>query len=126
LGETIKIPDIMDGTSNTIMVGEPLPDCSDHTAGFWLYNGHGNTHASTAVKINDMTTCDVRAGSQIVWPACTAKSNWNISHGFRSRHTGGAQFLLADGSVRFISESINHPTYQYLGGRADSNVIGEF
>jgi prepilin-type N-terminal cleavage/methylation domain-containing protein/prepilin-type processing-associated H-X9-DG protein len=126
LGVTIRFSDITDGLSNTIAVGETIPDCSDHTAGFWLYNGHGNTHASTAVKINDFTTCDTRGPSQILWPACTAKSNWNISHGFRSRHTGGAQFLLADGSVRFLSENINHPTYQSLGGRSDGQVIGEF
>jgi len=126
LGVTVRLRDITDGLSNTIAVGETLPDCSDHTAGFWLYNGHGNTHASTAVRINDMTTCTNPPSGKVYFPACTAKSNWNIAHGFRSRHTGGAQFLLADGSVRFLSENINHPTYQYLGGRADNNVIGEF
>jgi prepilin-type N-terminal cleavage/methylation domain-containing protein/prepilin-type processing-associated H-X9-DG protein len=126
LGVTIKIRDILDGTSNTIMVGETLPDCSDHTAGFWLYNGHGNTHASTAVSINDLTTCDVRGGKPLKWPLCTAKNNWNISHGFRSRHVGGAQFLMADGSARFLSESINHQTYQNLGGRSDGKVVQPF
>lgn len=126
LGCTIKLADITDGTSNTIAVGETLPDCSDHTAGWWLYNGHGNTHASTAVKINDFTTCDRKAPSQILWPSCTAKSNWNISHGFRSRHTGGAHFLFADSTVRFISENINHQTYQGLGGRGDNMTLGEF
>lgn len=126
LGMTIRFRDITDGLSNTIAVGETLPDCSDHQTGWWLYRGHGNTLASTAVKINDMTTCDRKSGGQVLWPACTAKNNWNISHGFRSRHTGGAQFLLADGSVRFLSENIHHPTYQHLGGRADGQVIGEF
>lgn len=126
LGVTIQLQMITDGLSNTIAVGETLPDCSDHDAGWWLYNGHGNTHASTAVKINDFTTCNYRGGKPVLFPLCTAQSNWNIAHGFRSRHVGGAQFLLADGSVRFISENINHPTYQSLGGRADGNVIGEF
>lgn len=126
LGVMIQLKDITDGLSNTIAVGETLPDCSDHTAGWWLYNGHGNTHASTAVRINDMTTCTAVGSPKILWPSCTAKNNWNIAHGFRSRHTGGAQFVLADGSVRFLSENINHPTYQYLGGRSDGQVIGEF
>lgn len=126
LGVTIKFEMITDGLSNTIAVGETLPDCSDHDAGWWLYNGHGNTHASTAVKINDFTTCRFKGGKPDFFPACTAQSNWNIAHGFRSRHVGGAQFLLADGSVRFLSENINHATYQSLGGRADGNVIGEF
>ncbi len=126
LGVTVKFADITDGLSNTIAVGETLPDCSDHTAGWWLYNGHGNTHASTAVAINDLTTCDRKQPAQIRWPTCTAKNNWNISHGFRSRHVGGAQFLLVDGSVRFLSENLDHATYQRLGGRADGNVVGDF
>lgn len=126
LGVTVGFRDITDGLSNTIAVGETLPDCSDHTAGWWLYNGHGNTHASTAVRINDLTTCDRKQPGQVLWPGCEAKNNWNISHGFRSRHVGGAQFLLADGSVRFLSENVDHITYQRLGGRADGNVIGEF
>ena len=126
LGVTIRFEMITDGLSNTIAVGETLPDCSDHDTGWWLYNGHGNTHASTAVKINDFTTCRLKGGKPDLFPACTAQSNWNIAHGFRSRHVGGAQFLLADGSVRFLSENINHGTYQSLGGRADGNVVGEF
>ncbi|MBD3674442.1 MAG: DUF1559 domain-containing protein [Planctomycetaceae bacterium] len=44
----------------------------------------------------------------------------------RSRHTGGVQVCLADGSVRFISENINLQTWQWLGAREDGNPIGEF
>ncbi len=126
LGVTVGFRDCTDGLSNSILVGETLPDCSDHTAGWWLYNGHGNTHASTAVKMNDFTTCDRKSPSQVLWPMCTAKSNWNIAHGFRSRHVGGAHFLLGDGAARFISQNIDHTTYQRLGGRADGNPIGDF
>jgi prepilin-type processing-associated H-X9-DG protein len=54
---------------------------------------------------------------------CFAKSNWNFSWGFRSRHIGGANFLFADGNVRMLSQSINHPTYQLLGGRRDGQVV---
>ena len=46
--------------------------------------------------------------------------------GFKSRHVGGAQFLLGDGTVRFISDNIDYETYQRLGGRADNRVVGEF
>ena len=60
-------------------------------------------------------------------PACTNPLNSaNVERSFRSRHVGGVQFVLADGSVRFITQNINHPTYQSLGGRADGTVVGEF
>lgn len=39
--------------------------------------------------------------------------------GFGSFHLGGSQFLLADGRVRFISESISTAIYQQLGDRQD-------
>ncbi|MEP3480024.1 MAG: DUF1559 domain-containing protein [Fuerstiella sp.] len=43
-----------------------------------------------------------------------------------SRHTGGAQFVLCDGSVRFISENVDTLTYRSLGSAAGGEVIGEF
>jgi prepilin-type processing-associated H-X9-DG protein len=50
----------------------------------------------------------------------------SLFHGFGSNHTGGAQFLLGDGSVRFISENVNAVTYQNLSLIGDGAVIGAF
>ena len=124
LGPVIKLPMITDGTSNTFMVGEILSDCTDHTGNIWDYNQGGNAHASTACPLNNMTTCP--GSNRVTNPACTAQSNWNYSWGFRSTHSGGAHFLFADGSVKFVSESIDYATYQRLGGRADGLVIGDY
>ena len=54
--------------------------------------------------------------------------------GFSSAHVGGAQVLMADGAVRFISENISHrpgarpvdTTFAYLLGANDGNPVGEF
>ncbi|RLS57287.1 MAG: DUF1559 domain-containing protein [Planctomycetota bacterium] len=127
LSEKITFADITDGTSNTIMVGEILPACSDHGGGWWHFNGMANAHSSTSVPINTMTTCNAPySRPNPPFPTCTAQSNWNLSWGFRSGHVGGAHFLLGDGSVRFISENLDYNTYQNLGTRNDGKVIGEF
>jgi prepilin-type N-terminal cleavage/methylation domain-containing protein len=46
--------------------------------------------------------------------------------GFGSLHTGGAQFLMGDGAVRFISENVNSVTFQNLGRISDGTVLGDF
>jgi prepilin-type N-terminal cleavage/methylation domain-containing protein/prepilin-type processing-associated H-X9-DG protein len=49
-----------------------------------------------------------------------------IVGGFGSPHAGGAQFLLADGSVRFISENIAAQVWHQLGHRADGELPEEY
>jgi prepilin-type processing-associated H-X9-DG protein len=48
--------------------------------------------------------------------------NW-YDMGFNSRHPGGAQFALADGSVRFISESIQLGMYRALSTIQAGEVV---
>lgn len=121
-GISVNFKDITDGPSNVIAMGEIMARCIDHDGNWWNSNGAGNAHASTIVPINTMTTCDSSPTST----PCRAQNNWNISWGFRSQHTGGAHFLLCDGAVRFLSENLDHQTYQRLGGRGDGAPVGEF
>ena len=46
--------------------------------------------------------------------------------GFSSAHAGGAQFAFADGSARFLSETIDVPLYSNLGQRDDGAIYGDF
>ncbi|MEZ6122256.1 MAG: DUF1559 domain-containing protein [Planctomycetaceae bacterium] len=43
-----------------------------------------------------------------------------------SYHTGGVQALLCDGSVKFVSENIDHGTWIAVGTRLDGETIGEW
>jgi prepilin-type N-terminal cleavage/methylation domain-containing protein/prepilin-type processing-associated H-X9-DG protein len=52
-----------------------------------------------------------------------------ISVGYRtarSKHSGGVNILLADGSVRFVSDSIQLQTWQALGTRGNGEVVGDY
>ncbi|QDT66515.1 DUF1559 domain-containing protein [Calycomorphotria hydatis] len=115
------IRDITDGTSNTIVFGEVRPACSNHVRRGWL--AANSLYTGTGVAIN-FNTCEGEQGSGL---GCHAHAGqWATSQGFKSIHSGGCQFTLCDGSVRFISENINMVTYQQLGDRRDGQVVGVF
>ena len=56
-------------------------------------------------------------------PICNRTNAWNVSMGFKSKHPGGAQFVMCDGSVQFLSETIDYDLYQRLGDRRDGNPV---
>ena len=127
-GPSLSMKDVGDGTSNVIHMGEVIPSCNDHAGngGLWRENGQ-SFHSGTAAQINDYTSCPWAPQSQIRFGSCANQTNqWNISWAFKSMHVGGAQFLFVDGSVHFLSQNINYPTYQYLGGRNDGNTVGDY
>jgi prepilin-type N-terminal cleavage/methylation domain-containing protein/prepilin-type processing-associated H-X9-DG protein len=127
----INFAAITDGSSNTIAIGE-RKTIEGGLAGIW-------TGMSTGT------------GTQIGWHAIMAQTQWSMQKGdsqtntvvpeqcFSSKHTGGANFLLGDGSVRFISETINFSAwvaapvppasmgvYNRLGQRDDGMPVGDF
>jgi prepilin-type N-terminal cleavage/methylation domain-containing protein/prepilin-type processing-associated H-X9-DG protein len=135
----VTMVSITDGTSNTIAVGEALSDRfaipdmgltrENNASGFgrkdhWAIGGDDADTSnqgdmseflfSTAVRIN---TPRVPAGS-------AAFAAYELSAG--SNHSGGANMLFADGSVRFLRDSINPATYSALGTRAGGEVINDF
>ncbi len=141
----IRMRDVTDGTSNTLMVGEvsakqwyvwgAAPEPTDF-GGSWA--------GIESSKHDDMVMRDCNAyrpinqstpDQAVLITAARGGYNGGNNDGFGSYHTGGAQFVLADGSVRFISESIHSQnangtiqkgTYQRLADRSDGLVVGEF
>ncbi len=115
---------ISDGTSNTILVGEIIADWSNHARNGW---SHANRHGIvTQIPINWRTEYpNLAAALAAGKTGCEARCNWNTEVGFKSRHTGGAQFVLGDGSVQFLSQNIDMIMYQRLGNRADGEVVND-
>ena len=127
----VKMRDVTDGTSNSILVGErsTFGRSADTAAGDnGLSDGLEEYGAALWAGISDITTNNVtdvmgNAGDFVNWDVDMDPTRIN---GYSSRHTGGAQVTLGDGSVRFISENIDQQTFLDLAAIQDGNVIGEF
>ncbi|MFM7185177.1 MAG: DUF1559 domain-containing protein [Planctomycetota bacterium] len=101
----IRIKDITDGTSKTLMIGESVY-AHDH-------------HAVALYADGDWAACNVPLN---YLPAPAVPQNWWNVRGFRSLHPGGASFTRADGSVRFTQDTVDMDVYIALStkGRGDS------
>jgi prepilin-type processing-associated H-X9-DG protein len=102
------VSDIRDGTSNTLLIGEDLPEFNLHCS--WPYSNHAV--GTVAIPMNTSNT----GPSYPPWDFTTVYS-------FRSRHTGGVQFALADGSVRFLPQSMDRAAYKAMGTYAGGEVF---
>ncbi|WP_437206173.1 DUF1559 family PulG-like putative transporter [Planctomicrobium sp. SH664] len=116
------IRDITDGTSNTFIVGERASnrEATADTYTHWAGVSHGSQDGSGFQGMLEV------AGSTGYHMNTASAVNFGYRSWFSSLHTGGAQFVMADGAVRFISENMDFKTYQALSGIADNNVVGEF
>jgi prepilin-type N-terminal cleavage/methylation domain-containing protein/prepilin-type processing-associated H-X9-DG protein len=129
-GITVNMASVTDGLSNTLMVGECIIEWHDHLTHQstdwnggtgWAQSNGGNYHCSTTVPINYPT--DVNDDNNWCSPPDRAYHNWNLSWGFKSRHSGGANFLFGDGHVAFLSQGIDMKTYQLLGCKNDGQTV---
>ena len=118
----IRIRDITDGTSNTAMIGERCWELVGvpYRSGCWAGVG------GAANPANDFDVMYFMGDSDAGRMNGTGVNSEGELDQFSSLHTGGAQFLLGDGSVRFISENIDGGTWENLGQRNDGQVIGEY
>jgi len=117
------ISHITDGTSNTILTGEVLPM---ERAEVNFYHGNGAT-AGLTVPIN-FPSNTFPAGDA----SCLGKYDQAVplgcrfgsaGKGFKSRHPGGCNMGMADGSVKFLKQTTSLPVQCALGSRAGGEVI---
>jgi prepilin-type N-terminal cleavage/methylation domain-containing protein len=97
--------DVRDGLSNTFMLGEDVP--RDDIYCSWPYTN--NVYSTCAIPPNLRFVPDPR--------------DWPNVQGFRSEHRGGLHFVLGDGSVRFISETIEQSVYRAMATVAGKEMV---
>jgi prepilin-type N-terminal cleavage/methylation domain-containing protein/prepilin-type processing-associated H-X9-DG protein len=118
----VRMPHISDGTSNTIAVGETNYRILDYTyssgpnagqvrggLGAWAWGYPGYSMASTLFPQNLHDDTSVNYIDRL--------------QSFRSDHIGGCNYLMGDGSVRFLRDSIPLEIFQALGSTAGGEVI---
>ncbi|MGN6133351.1 MAG: DUF1559 family PulG-like putative transporter [Aureliella sp.] len=111
--------DIIDGTSNTLMIGEAVGLYSQWNW-WWLNNA---TTATTSIPMNASPVCSAAAGLTKEAGLIACRGDWNNNYSFYSKHTGGGNFALADGSVRFVSDSIDRDIYRGMATIGGSEVV---
>ena len=114
-GWAASFGEVPDGLSNTILLGECIGRLCI------VQNYPTQSWATTAHPINYMNK-DLIANKPDY--AGTVGPRWDESIGFRSFHTGGAQFCRGDGSVSFVSETIDGEAYRASASRNGGESLG--
>jgi prepilin-type processing-associated H-X9-DG protein len=125
LNSSVRYEEITDGTSQTIFAGEKVNDGLDQgwasgtraslrNAGWVINTAMSRSSVSTAVGTEEDAASAAGAALEGT-PAFVG--------GYSSRHPGGANFALGDGSVRFLRSSVSPKIFKLLANRADGEII---
>jgi len=111
---TLTFASVTDGLSNTLFVGERSPSIAPWCAwaagnGVWVTSRYTINQAR---KQTQTTPLNQEAGG--------------VKYGAISFHTNGAMGLLGDGSVQFLSDTMNQTVYMQLASHMDGGPVGGF
>ncbi len=131
ISQTVSIRDITDGTTNTMMVGEQSGWCIDGTGAKSdcrsdCWHGFPMGPGSDGWERAFNTTCVIHPINERSAAALGVPGNCGPNRPIQSAHPGGAQVLLCDGSVRFVSETVPVQLLYDLANRDDGHVVKEY
>src|SRR5207244_2898670 len=125
LDSRVRLEDVKDGTSHTLMVGE-RPPSADLVFGWW-YAGWGQSKDGSGdmvLGVRERYVSDLAPGcprGPYAYGPGKVNNQCDTFH-FWSTHIGGAHFLFADGSVHFLLYSAA-PLLPALATRAGGESV---
>ena len=127
------LQDMTDGSSCSLVVGErawmEFSGTGLGPSALWAGTRSGTPGMETANGVAlAIGQCVTPLNTPPVHPADllgagVSDSSW---HGFSSKHSQGAHFLLGDGSIRFVNENVDYQTYVRLAHISDGHAISDF
>ena len=110
----VKISDISDGASNTLLFGEKYLNPDHYATG-----RDGADNESMYTGFNN----DPFRSTATVWTPMQDTPGYGSTYRFGSAHWSGCYFVFCDGRVQMLSYNIDPITYSLLGNRRDGKVI---
>lgn len=135
LNSRINHDDIKDGLAFTILAGEFMGSTSSQGWAIGtrssLRNTGGPVNAPSIISFSTQTrpfvgrtsAAEPQALEELERQIEDDQLDASLVGGFSSHHSGGSNFLLCDGSIRFLTERLSPSVFQSLGHRADGNLI---
>jgi prepilin-type N-terminal cleavage/methylation domain-containing protein/prepilin-type processing-associated H-X9-DG protein len=124
---------ITDGTSNTLFVGERCYELGGELVGAANLFGSAGNQDGDNQRATEAGFFYVAGATWMPINSTTGPNGYEHRQGFASNHPGGANFLMGDGSVHFIADTIDHntdgginSTLEYLVCIWDGNPVGSF
>jgi prepilin-type N-terminal cleavage/methylation domain-containing protein/prepilin-type processing-associated H-X9-DG protein len=131
---SVKMTDVSDGLSNTFLIGEVTVTPGLMSSGSTSVNLSSGIFPIWAGGNNNGNCNGLQGAGSVVRFVDTAPYNLNAKTGtagtlgatdmtFGSQHTGGANFLLGDGSVRFVNDGVDAQVYKAYGSRNGGEAL---
>lgn len=131
-GKAIKFRDITDGTSNTVVFGERVGGTNvyrkklvDTALTAALGGTQGGAWGDLLIGEHWLGGA-LYDGNPLAGGPCAINCTNSRGGGYMSFHSGGAQFVMGDGAVRFISANVDAHTFASLITRSKGEIVGEF
>jgi prepilin-type processing-associated H-X9-DG protein len=128
-----KITDITDGTTNTFMLGETwymrIPSDANVGTNYPCWAASIDALGARFASYQTMVSATRPINSpQPLNPdgSIIFTDSQYFMTTFASRHSGGCNMAMGDGSVRFFSQNLDLTIHRALGARNDGTVVGSF